>query len=358
MGLWIRVETNVAEHPKVIAFADTLGISLEEALGYIVRVWGQVAEHRPSGDLKGLSDAAVEIWARWRGEPGCFGEAFRSQFMTGSILHGWQERQGKLIERLSSDRRRKRPPLPHPRYVYVMRRADGLLKIGCSRNPDSRLTEVANLIGQPVTLVGMVPGGYDIEKAAHVVLAAYQRSGEWFTDCAPVRDHCLTIGIPLSDSGAKPVSTPVSTMATVRNVTDTEHLVASSDAREETTVSDAREGLTVAYEVACVVALNDANREHLAGQHPDEVPASGQVGLVQWEADGIPLDLVVRTIRETVARYRPTPRNRYPRSLKYFDAAVRDAHECTRQRAAPSAAAGRPVVRQDADGVTRVVAHG
>jgi hypothetical protein len=137
----------------------------------------------------------------------------------------------------------------------------------------------------------------------------------------------------------------------LRNVTDTERLVASSDAR-------AREGLTVAYEVACVVALNDANREHLAGQHPDEVPASGQVGLVQWEAEGIPLDLVVRTIRETVARYRPTPRNRYPRSLKYFDAAVRDAHECTRQRAAPSAAAGRPVVRQDADGVTRVVAHG
>jgi hypothetical protein len=251
---WIRVETNMVDSDRTIAFAEGCGISAETAAGFLCRLWGRIAEHRPDGDLRGMSNAAIEQWAGWVGMPTVLATQFRKGYMDNEIVVAWLDDQGKLAARAAADRLRK------------------------------------------------------------------------------IRGNA-TEKVPL------------------RNVTDTERLVASSDAR-------AREGLTVAYEVACVVALNDANREHLAGQHPDEVPASGQVGLVQWEAEGIPLDLVVRTIRETVARYRPTPRNRYPRSLKYFDAAVRDAHECTRQRAAPSAAAGRPVVRQDADGVTRVVAHG
>lgn len=104
---WIRVETNIAENEKVHAFADGCGISAEEAVGFLVRVWGRVAEHRPTGDLTGVSDMVLEHWAVWRGKRGLFATQFRKWFVSNEILVGWKERQGKLVERAEKERLRK-----------------------------------------------------------------------------------------------------------------------------------------------------------------------------------------------------------------------------------------------------------
>lgn len=114
---WIRVETNVSENDKVRSFADDLsadiprkgrGFSVDASVGLLIRLWGQVAEHRPDGDLSGITDHTIEDWALWRGKPGAFAKSFRRRFMQGDVLHGWSERQGKLAAQASAERARKR----------------------------------------------------------------------------------------------------------------------------------------------------------------------------------------------------------------------------------------------------------
>lgn len=82
------------------------------------------------------------------------------------------------------------------------------------------------------------------------------------------------------------------------------------------------------YVTRCVIAMNAGLSENPdLGRTANPVPASGQVGAVSWQADGIPLELAEEIIRERSRAYRPTPRHRQPNSLRYFDAAVREAHE-------------------------------
>ena len=105
--MWIRVETNVADNDKVHCFGNFLGISTEEALGFLVRTWGKVAEHRTDGNLEGVLDMTLECWAGWRGEVGLFAKAFRDHFVSDYEIIGWKDRQGKLIARQLIDRERK-----------------------------------------------------------------------------------------------------------------------------------------------------------------------------------------------------------------------------------------------------------
>lgn len=84
---------------------------------------------------------------------------------------------------------------------------------------------------------------------------------------------------------------------------------------------------SAAYVVECVTALNSALRSNPHIPHPREIPASTQAGLVTWEADGIPLLVATKVIEERTLIYRPAGHNRQPSSLRYFDAAVREAHE-------------------------------
>lgn len=105
---WIRVEADTTENDKVRAFADDLGISAETATGFLVRFWGNVAKHRPGGDVGPLSDGTLEDWALWRGRAGRFAKSFRKRFVIAGEISGWADRQGKLIERAEKERLRKR----------------------------------------------------------------------------------------------------------------------------------------------------------------------------------------------------------------------------------------------------------
>lgn len=88
----------------------------------------------------------------------------------------------------------------------------------------------------------------------------------------------------------------------------------------------------VGYHVRCVVALNRAIQAHPdIGATGREIAASEMQGAVSWEADGIPVELVERVIRDSMTKYRPTDRNKQPSTLRYFDAAVRRAWELERQ---------------------------
>lgn len=88
---------------------------------------------------------------------------------------------------------------------------------------------------------------------------------------------------------------------------------------------------TLSYLQRCVIALNTGLHTNPQVPHPREVPSSTQAGVVSWEADGVPIELVERVVRERAAAYEPKGSSRQPHSLRYFDGAVREAWELEQQ---------------------------
>lgn len=82
------------------------------------------------------------------------------------------------------------------------------------------------------------------------------------------------------------------------------------------------------YQRRCTIAANAGlHANALIGDVFNELVASVQTAALDWERDKIPVELAERVIGERARAYRPEGRNRQPRNLRYFDAAVRDAAE-------------------------------
>ena len=88
------------------------------------------------------------------------------------------------------------------------------------------------------------------------------------------------------------------------------------------------------YYIACTIALNHGMQENptIEGEWMP-VTASSQVARVTWCEDEIPLGIVEEIILKRSKAYRCSAQNRGPRSLKYFDRAVRETWERGQQSA-------------------------
>ena len=64
-------------------------------------------------------------------------------------------------------------------FVYLIE-CDGLVKIGVSYDPYTRLKELSTGSSAPLRLLGYVPGGFKREKELHRMFAARRANGEWF----------------------------------------------------------------------------------------------------------------------------------------------------------------------------------
>jgi hypothetical protein len=69
MNHWYKTATNMTRHHKPLMLMATLG---DRAFFCLHSLLGYVTEHRPTGDLTGLPDAAIEVYAQWNGERGAF----------------------------------------------------------------------------------------------------------------------------------------------------------------------------------------------------------------------------------------------------------------------------------------------
>lgn len=107
----------------------------------------------------------------------------------------------------------------------------------------------------------------------------------------------------------------------------TNQIVGGGEGEEEGSLGKGSGENQIAYLTRCVMALNRglAANPHLTGHR--EVSTSEQQGRVTWERDGVPIDLAVRVIEAVATGFRPSARSRQPNSLRYFDDAVRRAHE-------------------------------
>ena len=57
---WIQVYSNLAEHPKIYALVDRLGLRRNyEAVGIVVSLWLWAAKNAPNGDLSGFPERAI-----------------------------------------------------------------------------------------------------------------------------------------------------------------------------------------------------------------------------------------------------------------------------------------------------------
>ena len=110
---WIRVDSDVADSPKVGALARELGITRDGALALLVKWWGWVARHKHSGDLSGVTAEDISEGCRWRGNP----DRLRSALCASGLLdrdgqvHGWIDMNGRHMteaERKRSYRARLR----------------------------------------------------------------------------------------------------------------------------------------------------------------------------------------------------------------------------------------------------------
>ena len=86
----------------------------------------------------------------------------------------------------------------------------------------------------------------------------------------------------------------------------------------------------LSYAQACTIAANNALDRLLAGGYKPLMADVEAETADTWQALGVPLPVATSAISEAVRRYRAKGRDKQPRSLRYFDAAVREAWERSR----------------------------
>lgn len=73
--------------------------------------------------------------------------------------------------------------------------APGRIKIGYTVNPDDRLEKLRQADMEPLSVIAVIDGTRRLERHLHEKLSPFRLKGEWFLDCAAVRDamnECLS----------------------------------------------------------------------------------------------------------------------------------------------------------------------
>jgi hypothetical protein len=121
-GLWIRVSANLSRRKVTWRLTETClahfpippgaprSLMQKAAMGFLMELWGNIAEHTVDGRIAGLPDAQLEQWAGWDGEQGAFARWLRAQHLdveTGTV-NEWDDFAGALQAKRASDAQRQR----------------------------------------------------------------------------------------------------------------------------------------------------------------------------------------------------------------------------------------------------------
>lgn len=79
-------------------------------------------------------------------------------------------------------------PFDCPTKVYFMRRHDGMIKIGWSKNPAKRMKDLQTGAGA-LEIIHTEPGGRIRERRLHDRFASDRVAGEWFTESDAIREY-------------------------------------------------------------------------------------------------------------------------------------------------------------------------
>lgn len=110
---WLRLDADLPGHPKVRRLARALGIEPVTATGHVVTLWCWALRYAAEGDLSAFTADDLEDGAGWGGERGAFARAleevgFVDRDDQGAELHGWRERQERVVAVRAATRERVR----------------------------------------------------------------------------------------------------------------------------------------------------------------------------------------------------------------------------------------------------------
>lgn len=74
----------------------------------------------------------------------------------------------------------------YPAYVYIIKRADGCIKIGVAKNPKKRLKQLQTGSNMRLEIAGSFPyksrmQAFTMERELHERFSIFRQEGEWFT---------------------------------------------------------------------------------------------------------------------------------------------------------------------------------
>lgn len=121
---WIESHQELARHPKVSRLARILKINKAQAIGHLHLLWWWTLDFSPTGDLSAFTSCELGSAAEWQSD----GDQFKKALIDTGLMdadgriHDWHEYAGKLVDRRTKDRERKRvqrmsdgsPPLQYP----------------------------------------------------------------------------------------------------------------------------------------------------------------------------------------------------------------------------------------------------
>lgn len=118
---WIRVEAGIARRKVTYRLTEALmaddvradlGADVSAyviraaAIGFLVSLWGAVAEHSANGAIADVPDLLLEEWAGWHGTPRAFARWVRAHHVDADgRLRDWDETNGPLDTRRENNRR-------------------------------------------------------------------------------------------------------------------------------------------------------------------------------------------------------------------------------------------------------------
>lgn len=91
----------------------------------------------------------------------------------------------------------KDAPVPrgHTAHVYFIGHATGPVKIGKAVNPSARLREIQTGYPYKLSILALVDGGHDVERAYHKRFASARLTGEWFTRCPEIEAEIARLSL-------------------------------------------------------------------------------------------------------------------------------------------------------------------
>ena len=122
MGTWIRFDTTLTRHPKVIRLAAHLDIPRHQAIGILCELWSFAINYAEDGDLSQFSDAEISYALEQNGNTvkALVAAGFIEEDGNGGRhLHDWYEYQGVLINRRAENAKKQKRYRERNRNVTV-----------------------------------------------------------------------------------------------------------------------------------------------------------------------------------------------------------------------------------------------
>lgn len=142
-GLWVQVECDLHDHPRLLALAEALDVEDVTATGWLVRLWSYALRHAVTSRVTVTRDALERVLG-WRGEAGRLVESLVSTGWLAPVeggyqVHGWE----RYDERAEAAERRKMANRERQRRSRERRREESVTR-------ESRVTSRA----ESVTVTG------------------------------------------------------------------------------------------------------------------------------------------------------------------------------------------------------------